>query len=73
MAQSYEKRGVNNIGNSSNSIIFIKEDLISKESNPRCIARRYIYAKQVPTIALQIYIIYTLAKLWREDFKLKIM
>ena len=34
MAQRYEKLGVNNIFNSSNSTIFIKEELITKELNP---------------------------------------
>ena len=35
------------MGNSNNSITFIEdeEELITKESNPRGIARRYIYAK----------------------------
>ena len=45
MVQSYEKRGVNSIDNSNNSITFIEEELITKESNPLGIARRYIYAK----------------------------
>ena len=45
MAQRYEKRGVNNIDNSNNSITFIEEELITKELNSRGIARRYIYAK----------------------------
>ena len=45
MAQRYEKRGVNNIANSNNSIIFIEEELITKELNSRSIARRNIYAK----------------------------
>ena len=44
MAQRYEKRVVNNIGNSNNSIIFSEEELITKEFNPRGLARRYIYA-----------------------------
>ena len=44
MAQSYRKRGVNVIGNSNNSTIFI-EELITKESIPRGIVRRHIYAK----------------------------
>ena len=45
MTQRYEKREVNDISNSNNSTIFIEEELITKESNPRDIARRYIYAK----------------------------
>ena len=45
MAQRYEKRGDNNIDSSNNSITFIEEELITNESNPRSIARRYIYAK----------------------------
>ena len=45
MTQRYEKRGVNDMGNSNNSIIFIDEELITKEPNPRGIVRRYIYAK----------------------------
>ena len=45
MAQRYEKRGVNDMSNSNNSITFIEEELITEESNPRGIARRYIYAK----------------------------
>ena len=44
MAKRYEKRGVNNMGSSNNSIILI-EELITKELNPQSIARRYIYAK----------------------------
>ena len=31
--------------NSNKSITFIEEELITKEWNPRGIARRYIYAK----------------------------
>ena len=31
MAQRYEKRGVNNMSNSNNSIIFIEEELITKD------------------------------------------
>ena len=31
MAQKYEKSGVNYIGNSNNSIIFIEEELITKD------------------------------------------
>ena len=31
MAQRYKKRGVNNISNSNNSIIFIEEELITKD------------------------------------------
>ena len=31
MAQRYEKRGVNSISNSNNSIIFIEEELITKD------------------------------------------
>ena len=45
MAQRYEKRGVNNMRNINNPITFIEEELITKELNPRGIARRYIYAK----------------------------
>ena len=45
MTYRYKKRRVNNIGNSSNSIIFIKEEIITKEINPQGIARRYICAK----------------------------
>ena len=33
MAQRYKKRRVNNIGNSNNSIIFIEEELITKNLN----------------------------------------
>ena len=33
MAQKYEKYRVNNISNSNNSIIFIEEELITKELN----------------------------------------
>ena len=31
IAQRYEKREVNNIGNSNNSITFIEEELITKD------------------------------------------
>ena len=31
MAQRYEKRGVNDMSNSNNSIIFIEEELITKD------------------------------------------
>ena len=33
MMQRYEKRGVNNISNSNNSIISIEEELITKDLN----------------------------------------
>ena len=45
MSQSYKKRRVNNIDNSNKSIIFIEEELITKESNTWNATRRYIYAK----------------------------
>ena len=45
MAQRYEKRGVKDMGNSNNPILFIEEELITKESNPPGIVRRYINAK----------------------------
>ena len=45
MTQRYEKRVVNNISNCNFSITFIEEELITKELNPRGIARRHIYAK----------------------------
>ena len=45
MAQRYKKRGVNNMGNSNNSIILIEEELITKNLKKRGIASRYILAK----------------------------
>ena len=65
MAQRYKKRRVNNIGNSNNSIIFIEEELITKDLNYQGIASRYIPAKQLPRS--NKYLISTLATPWRKS------
>ena len=60
MAQRYEQREINNMDNSNNSIIFIEEETITKELNPREISRRYIYAKQITNYSvIDIPYIYT--------------
>ena len=45
MAKRYKKCRDDNTSSSNNSITFIEEELITKESNSQGIARRNIYAK----------------------------
>ena len=64
MAQRYEKRGVNSMSNSNNSITFIKE-LITENPNQRGMASRYIPAKQLPRLIKCL--IPALATPWRKS------
>ena len=65
MAQRYKKRGVNDIGNSNNSITLIEEELITEDLNQRGMASRYIPAKQLPRLVK--YLISAIATPWRRS------